>query len=414
MHAWHVSMSQNVPPVQSTVRRCTSTRPEDALLLCCARVCTDAERSERIRALLQHDLDWEYLLSMAQRHALIPLLFRHLNTTCPEAVPSTPWQQLRQRFHSNARRNLSLTGELLKLLRLLATHNIPAIPFKGPVLAVAVYGDLTLRQFVDLDLLVQPQAVLQVKTLLRTQGYQAMLPLRDEQEAAFLRLHHECAFAHPDGVGCLDLHWALNRRSWPTPLELERVWEGLVPVVVGGQEVLTFAPEDTLLALCIHGTKHLWLKLQWLCDVARLLGTYGSLDWEHAMAQAHALGSARMLYLGLRLAPDLLGVVLPEEVWRRVQTDPAVPRLAAWVRTLLFQDAQAVPGILHTACFSFLALETLGRRSRYLCDTLLTPTTFDLALVPLPTALFPLYYAFRPLRLSGKYTLRLLQRLLGP
>ena len=173
MHAWHVSMSKNVPPVQSTVRRCTSTRPEDALLLCCALACTDAERSERIGALLQHDLDWEYLLPMAQRHALVPMLFRHLNTIGPEAVPSAPWQQLRQRFHSNARHNLFLTGELLKLLRLLATHNIPAIPFKGPVLAVAVYGDLALRQFVDLDLLVQPQAVLQVKALLHTLGYQA-------------------------------------------------------------------------------------------------------------------------------------------------------------------------------------------------------------------------------------------------
>ena len=96
-----------------------------------------------------------------------------------------------------------------------------------------------------------------------------------------------------------------------------------------------------------------------------------------------------------------------------MQADPVVPRLAAWVRALLFQDAQALPGILHTTWFSLLALETLGRRSRFLCDTLLTPTTLELALVPLPATLFPVYYALRSLRLSGKYTRRLLQRFLG-
>ena len=105
---------------RSMARSCTSARPEDALLLCCARAWTDAESVERIAALLQHDLDWEYLLRMAQWHALIPLLFWHLNATCPEAVPSAPWQRLRERFHANARHNLLLTGALLKLLRLLA------------------------------------------------------------------------------------------------------------------------------------------------------------------------------------------------------------------------------------------------------------------------------------------------------
>jgi hypothetical protein len=132
------------------------------------------------------------------------------------------------------------------------------------------------------------------------------------------------------------------------------------------------------------------------------------------MTQAHALGSARLLYLGLHLAHDLLGVALPEEVWRQTQGDPVVPKLAARVRTLLFQEAQALPGIWQSTWFSLRALDTLGRRGRFLCDTLLTPTPLEWALMPLPVALFPLYYALRPFRLSGKYTLRLLNRLLGP
>jgi len=36
---------------------------------------------------------------------------------------------------------------LLKLLDLFENHGIPAVPFKGPVLASSIYGDLSLRQF---------------------------------------------------------------------------------------------------------------------------------------------------------------------------------------------------------------------------------------------------------------------------
>lgn len=400
-------------PYRSIVRD-TSARPEDGLLLWCARARTDAESAAQIKALLQHDLDWEYLLRMAQRHALLPLLFWHLNTTCPEAVPSAPWQHLRERFHTNARHNLRLTGELLKLLHLLATHNIPALPFKGPVLAMAVYGDLALRQFVDLDLLVHPQDVLQVKTLFRTHGYHPVFSLTDAQVVALLQRYHEYPFVHQDRVSSVDLHWALHPRSLPTPFDSECMWDRLEPVVLGGQKVLTFAPEETLVHLCIHGTRHLWCKLQLLGDIARLLGTYGSIDWERVMAQAHALGSARMLYLGLRLACDLLDVTLPKEVWRRVQDDPVVPGLAARVRTRLFQDTPAVLEGWQSAWFYIGAMEIPGRHRRVFCDTLCAPTPADFAFVLLPASLFPLYYVLRPLRLSSKYARRLLRRLLGP
>ena len=80
--------------------------------------------------------------------------------TCPEAFqtlfPKTILAQLRESFRSNVQNSLLLTAELLKLVELFAASRINAIPFKGPVLAAAVYKDLSLRQFSDLDVLVQP------------------------------------------------------------------------------------------------------------------------------------------------------------------------------------------------------------------------------------------------------------------
>ena len=159
-------------------------RPEAELLLCCARTRMDPETADRIKALLQQGIDWEYLIQTALPHGMLPLLYWSLNSTCPERVPKDFLERLRSHFYANARHNLVLTAELLKLLGLLKTQQIPAIPFKGPVLAASVYGNLSLREFADLDILVRSKDALRAKDLLLSLGYQDSRPLTDAQEAS--------------------------------------------------------------------------------------------------------------------------------------------------------------------------------------------------------------------------------------
>src|SRR2546425_5642680 len=90
-------------------------RPEDELLLCCARTHIDAARAERIRALLQHNLDWAYLHQAAYAHMMRPLLYWHLRITCPEAVPKTAMDYLQESFQQNLRYNRHLTKKLSKI-----------------------------------------------------------------------------------------------------------------------------------------------------------------------------------------------------------------------------------------------------------------------------------------------------------
>jgi hypothetical protein len=105
------------------------TRPEIALLLCCARTRLDSEHIEQIRTLLREDLDWQYLMQAAHAQGVAPLLYRSLQANCLEAVPQTFLSQLRRHFHANALHNLFLASELLKISRLFEAHGIPVIPF---------------------------------------------------------------------------------------------------------------------------------------------------------------------------------------------------------------------------------------------------------------------------------------------
>lgn len=386
-------------------------RPEAELLLCCARTRMDPARAGRVKALLQKDIDWTYLLRTARAHGMMPLLYWHLNATCPEAVPKTTLDQLRDHFHANARRNLFLTRELLGLLEMFEAYGISAVPFKGPVLTVALYGNLALRQFSDLDILIHKQDVTRAKTLLISQGYRADLHLTGVQETAYIHSHYDYDFHRQDGEFFLEIHWAVVPRYFSFALDSEHLWQHLEPLSLGGKEVLTLSPEDLFLSLCVHGAKHCWERLGWICDIAELIRVFQGINWGRIMEQANILGCERMLFLGLFLASDLLGTVLPEEVWQKVQSDPKVKSLAAQVRAQLFQDASGPPGILANSLFHLRARERLGDRVRYCLGFAMTPTAGDLALLPLPAALFPLYYLLRPIRLAGKYGLKLMRQI---
>lgn len=391
-----------------------ASRPEDELLLCCARAGRSPETAARIEALVGKGVDWGYLLGMAQRHRVALLLYWHLDATCPEAVPEDVLDLLRNDFRANNLRNLFLTGELLRLLGALGARGIPAVPYKGPALAASAYGNLALRQFSDLDILVHRGDVVEAGEVLDTLGYRPQHRLTRAQEAAFLRSESEYGFARDDGRCVVELHWEIADRRFSFPLEPERLWGRLERDPLGGDVVPAFSPEDMLLILCAHGSKHLWKRLAWICDVAELVRAHEDMAWDLAVARAGALGGERMLLLGLYLASDLLGAPLPEEVLRRVRADPRVKALARRIYDRLFREADEQNALLEGSYFrpTYLSMrERLLDKIRYCVRTATTQTVEDWELLPLPRSLRSLYYVLRSIRLTAKYGRRLLERL---
>jgi Uncharacterised nucleotidyltransferase len=402
----------------------TCLRPEDELLLCCARTSIDANRAAQIQALLREDLDWAHLIEIASMNGMTPLLYRSLSAICPEAVPGASMEQLRDQFEANTRYNLYLTAELLKLLDLLETHGIPALPFKGPVLAASVYSDLSLRQFDDLDILVHEPNVLIAKDLLIAQGYRTQpggcqFHLSNAQEQAYLRSGCDYAFVSDDSEITVEVHWRFTRRYFPFLLDLARLWERLEPVSLGGKMVPSVSPEDLILILCVHGSKHLWERLSWICDVAELIRTRPDMNWGRVMEQARTTGSERMLLLGMCLAHELLDAVLPPHVMHRVQADPVVHTLATKVCRWLFYAADDPSGVWpyewpYIQLFHLRMRERLSDRICYCLRWALTPTVAEWDYLRLPTWLAFVYYLLRPIRVVKQSGQGVLKRALRP
>ena len=130
--------------------------PTKELLLLCSLACVDRDEGARIRALTQEDLDWAELLVVATDQGVTPLICHRLEVWAGHMLPPLWREQFREEFERNTRRNLFLSAELCRVLAALDTAGVRATPYKGPVLAIQAYAEITrtARQFADLDIIV--------------------------------------------------------------------------------------------------------------------------------------------------------------------------------------------------------------------------------------------------------------------
>lgn len=237
---------------------------------------------------------------------MLSLLYSNLKALCPDAVPEATLNELQDHFNTNAARNLFVTHELLILLDLFDRHGIQAIPFKGPTLAASAYGDLCLRTFGDLDILVRKQDVLVAEDLLISQGYCPKPPIESASKTDDLEWMNADSFVSEDRRIGIDLHWEIAEKFYFLPLDTERFWEHVYPVSLIGTTVHSFSIETMLLILCVQGAKDGWKSLKHICDVAELLRVPRPIDWKGLMEQCSRAGAKRIVALGLLLANEVL------------------------------------------------------------------------------------------------------------
>lgn len=381
----------------------TDIAREIEILLCCTRAKMEPSHVRRLTELLDDRLDWSYLMRMAGKHSVRPLLYRHLSKYCPGKVPVSILGALREQYQGNLQRNLRFTHELCGVLRLIEKEGIHAIPFKGPTLTLATLGNLALREFTDLDVYIHEKDVGRVAALLRERGYHQHFELGRAQEAEFMRYGSEHKFRNKEGDILLEIHWRFESRYFSFLLEPSDLDGRLQTQVLGEHPARVYSPEDQFLVLCVHGAKHVWWCLRWICDLAEVIRVHTPFDWAGLLSRARVSGAERMTLLGIRLAHELLDAPIPEHVLREVTASPALESLVTQVRSQLGAEEDFIPGMMGEVAFHLKAKERKRDKFRYCFRLAVTPTVLDLKLIPLPAVLSPLYFAMRPFRLAAKY-----------
>ncbi len=353
------------------------------------------------RPLKQHiddfAIDWGKLLALAEQHCVRPLLLQSLKAVCWDAVPPSVRLELEGFCKSNAQKNLLLAAELLRLLRSFNENEVPVVSFKGPILAEAVYGDLSLREFCDLDLLIRVQDLTKAEDILLDCGYTAQFPDRDYR-TAFLSYHGQYAFRRGQSDLWVDLHWQFSPDGVVFPLRAAEVWPRLIEETVAGRTVPSLAHDDQALFLAAHGTKEGWRRMLWLCDFAEFLRRYQDLDWIAILERAARSHSSRQLLLAIELAATMLDAPAPAELLNQARSSSAVQSLARRAREGMLLTA---PKGSWEFRFGLNTHDKLLHRLLPIKAFLTTRTVGDHQAMPLPKPPWGLYYLTRPFRLAG-------------
>ena len=353
------------PDIQNPI---TNNRPEIELLLSCVNPEINDGVIEGIQVLVKQNIDWQYLTEIANKHGVLSLMYSRFNSICPEAVPESVLNQWRRSFQSIAQRNLFLTGELVNLLKLLKQQDIVALPYKGPILATLVYKNVALRRFGDLDIIVQQKDIFAVRELLIAQGYLPDKEMTDAELVKYLnsKREHTYDFIHEDKNVFLEIHWRIAPK-YITPIEAKDLWPDLEPFSLAGTTINNLPLEDWLPILCVHGSRHVWERFSWLCDIATLISKNPDLNWEKVLKQANTWGCQRMLFLGLYMTHDLFGVYFPPEIWQQIKkVEPIVKGIAPQVYNQLFAEVKTSEKFMGRTLYHIQVRERLNHKILYM------------------------------------------------
>jgi hypothetical protein len=377
-------------------------------LLCVCAVAGAELAPERIERITNWNLsafDWSEVLRLGDHHGVLPLAARNLNehgrAGQGRGLPTEIGHSLRSAYEANLRRNLWFTAELVRIMQHFERRQLRAVPYKGPVLAQALYRDLGLRSFSDLDFLISPRDFERAKQALAEVGYHPSVDLRPAVERFWLRKGNERSFDSAAGTNLVELQWALVPHFYGVDLGVQELMARAGRTVVGGCEMPCLSAEDSLLVLCLHAAKHLWTRLIWLSDIAETLRTE-TIDYSLVFTQARRLGIARILGVNFWLVKNLLWAELPKPAEEMIAADPRVPALGIEFAERLSRGAAYDFESTESFRLILKLREQRSDRMRYLWRLVWTPGVGDIAALRLPGALFPLYRIVRMGRLMRK------------
>lgn len=369
------------------------------LLLALVNDPVDADHLEK---LLRQHIDWDDLFAQASRHEVLPLVYQGLKQVTTHVPPEilTRYQNL---FAANTLRNLQLHKELQSLIQRFQKAGLPVIPYKGAVLAETAYGDLALRMFRDLDLLVPADKVRQAVRLLEGVGYRLETEWPEARWPSLLKTINHLLLRHADTGWAVEVHWMVFHPMYVLPFDLEPYWSDRAGGV-GGTTRLNNT--DQLLMLCTHGTKHHWELLKWIVDVRQLVNRAQDLDWTRLWAFASRNGLCRCLLLGLELAGRIGYCDVPRSIQEKIGAEPVIRELADSAWTALFRVDSGRRRFLWEYRFYLRSRERWGDRLKQLGRWLFYPRLEDWLAFPAGDRFFPLFVLGRPFRLVWKWVVR--------
>lgn len=243
------------------------------------------------------------------RHRLFPMAKELINFS--ELKEKEKWESA---IRNNTVKSMHYTGMLINLLNKFCQHNVQIIPFKGPILALSLYGDVGKRQFVDLDLLVRKEEIELTIQIAKEMGYSLLYPnvgLSVRKWKYYFEWKNDVVLYHKKEGISVELHVGIFYHKL-LPRRFENIFfRDLIKESIGGISIDSLNRNNTFLYLAFHGAYHQYSLLFWLRDFSDALQKW-ELDHTLILENARNIGIERMLGVSLILARKFFKIKIPQ------------------------------------------------------------------------------------------------------
>lgn len=339
----------------------------------------------------------EVLAALGHRHRMAAPVLERLAEACRPVDAGVA-----ARLEAAARRKrvhaLWLTAKAVEISRAFSASGVRHLAIKGPALAQALYGDPAARDSKDLDFLIDPGRIDEAHAVLLKLGYREN---EDGTSAGRLPIGSGDMGKHRTFVSgdvAVEAHSRLVDVPELFPLTFEDLWAARESVGLGQADVPVPSFAHGVLYLCVHGAEHVWFRLKWLQDIARILATTDDARLAECQALADRLGLEAVFGSALELVDRTFNIRPPAPMTKPGGRTQA--RLTALSETALASPAEMASAAPMTWLLKKLPVQInlrshAGYRIAFLRHLVLAPRAFDLRSWPRWARWF--YHPMRPL-----------------
>lgn len=284
---------------------------------------------------ITNDEEWEALVAQSRIYGVSELVYKLL----PDSAPAYVRESLQSDYNTQIAGNMLYTHQLAQIVPALRDAGVRFVVVKGAALLATVYSDQGIRAMKDIDLLVHPEDVNILRSVMVHLGWQE----EDEDIAGRQfgeRYRAETSFTRQEGTLLLRVEAHLDAPGFYPPSRAA-IWDKITLVSSAGiDEMPVLSLSAHLSYLCAHYYyHHCGFGLKWLVDVALLISRVTS--WHDVVVDAYQFGTTRSVHLALHDVAKYLQVPVPQHIVETLRFLPMPLSLR-----LLFELCKR-PGLQH-------------------------------------------------------------------
>ena len=369
---------------------------EIILIIECCRLSQDSKLIEEKISLIKN---WDDFISLSYSHGVFPLVYQVLKKH-EDKIPLNTFAFMKQTYMNLVKTNMLMTSELIKVSKLLEENGIKAIAFKGPVLSAMAYGDVISRQYVDLDLLVNENEIENVALILESNKYTTLNSSKLLKNKKYLETDKDFSFFTPINNIHIEMHWRLFKKN----ILIENFYSDKNEIMINNNSISTFSFDFLLVYLCLHGSTHVWERIEWIVDINRLLELNYDIDWNKLLEISEKMDCKTSLLLGLNLSKMFFNTKYPNNIDLLLK-DKKIEKLTFLVLDFIDKNFLLVENYQKYQKVNFFNLKLINNKKekfRYFLNVYFDVSKNDFLMFPFPSYLNFLHYFIKPFRVISK------------